>query len=152
MTYQFQLLQTTRENIFKLLDGLGIRQLNYIPEGFSNNLLWNAGHVLATQQKLLYGLSGQELLLSDIFIETFRKGTRPEGEYDAQMAEFIKEKLVPTAQQAAMDYERGVFQTFTPYQTSYGIELKDFGQALQFNNVHESLHLGYMMALKKRLG
>lgn len=151
MTYQFQLLQTTRENMSALLEGLSLRQLNHIPEGFGNNLLWNAGHVLATQQLLLYGLCGQEMLLPDTFIEAFRKGTRPEGPCDAEMAAFIKSRLMPTAQQLAMDYERGLFQTFTPYQASYGIELKDFGQALQFVNVHEGLHLGYMMAMKKRI-
>ncbi len=151
MTYQFQLLQTTREHIAKLLEGLSVQQLNHIPAGYSNNLLWNAGHVLATQQLLLYGRCGQEMLLPDTFIEDFRKGTRPEGEYGKNTISFIREKLLPTAQQAAMDYERGVFQSFEPYQTSYGIELQDFGEALQFVNVHEALHLGYMMALKKQL-
>ncbi|MCB0568161.1 MAG: DinB family protein [Phaeodactylibacter sp.] len=149
MAYQFHLLQTSRENISRLLQGLSLSQLNHIPAGFRNNLLWNAGHLLATQQLLLYGLSGRELLLPDTFIESFRKGTQPEGKYDADMAEFIKGKLLPTAQQAAIDYERGLFQTFTPYQTSYGVELKDFSQALQFVNVHEGLHLGYMMAMAK---
>lgn len=151
MTYQFQLLQTTREHISKLLEGLSVQQLNHIPAGYNNNLLWNAGHVLVTQQLLLYGRCGQELLLPDTFIEDFRKGTRPEGEYGKNTISFIREKLLPTAQQAAMDYERGVFQRFEPYQTSYGIELQDFSEALQFVNVHEALHLGYMMALKKQL-
>lgn len=57
--------------------------------------------------------------------------------------------MLPTAQQAALDYERGLFREFKAYQTSYGAKLKDIEQALQFNNVHEGLHLGYMMALRK---
>jgi hypothetical protein len=151
MTYQFQLLQTTREHIARMLEGLSPQQLNHIPAGFSNNLLWNAGHVLATQQLLLYGRSGQEPLLPDTFIEAFRKGTRPDGRYGQDTIAFIREKLVPTAQQAALDYERGVFQAFEPYPTSYGVELRDFSEALQFVNVHEALHLGYMMSLRKAL-
>ena len=151
MTYQLQILQTTRENLFDLLNGLALSQLNHIPEGFSNNLLWNAGHILATQQLLLYGLSGQEMLVSDNFIGSFRKGTRPEGNYEPATADFIKEKLRPMAQQLALDYERGLFREFKAYETSYGVKLKSVGEAIQFNNVHEGLHLGYMMALRKRV-
>ena len=151
MFYQFQIQQTTRNNVFQLLNNLAPRQLNFIPEGFSNNLLWNAGHILATQQLLLYSLSGQDMLLPGSFIDSFRKGTRPEEDYDEEMIDFIKEKLMPTAQQAALDYERGLFQAFKTYPTSYGIELKNIREAIQFNNVHEGLHFGYMMALRKNL-
>ncbi|MCB0550895.1 MAG: DinB family protein [Phaeodactylibacter sp.] len=151
MTYQFQILHTTRENILQLLNGLNSDQLNTIPPGFSNNVLWNAGHILATQQLLLYGLSGQDLLLPGDFIDRFRKGTHPKEVYEEEVIGFIKGKLRPTAQQAAMDYERGLFTAFKAYPTSYGIELKDIRQAIQFNNVHEGLHFGYMMSLRKNL-
>lgn len=151
MFYQFQILATTRENLFKLMDGLALRQLNHIPEGFSNNLLWNAGHILATQQLLLYNLSGQEVRLPEEFIGRFRKGTRPEGAYGQEEAVFIKDNLRSTAQQATLDYERGLFQEFGAYATSYGIKLNTIEEAIQFNNVHEGLHLGYMMAMRKRV-
>lgn len=151
MTYQFQIQQKTRENILHLLNGLTPHQLNTLPDGFNNNILWNAGHILTTQQLLLYGLSGLDMLLPDSFIDSFRKGTRPETVYGQEDIDFIKEKLRPTAQQAALDYERGLFQEFKAYPTSYGIELKSIEQAIQFNNVHEGLHLGYMMSLRKNL-
>ena len=151
MFYQFQILQTTRNNVFQLMNSLSPQQLNHIPEGFSNNLLWNAGHILATQQLLLYGLSGQDMLLPGSFIDSFRKGTRPEGTYEAKDIDFLKEKLLPTVQQAALDYERGLFQEFKTYSTSYGMELTNIREAIQFNNVHEGLHFGYMMALRKNL-
>jgi hypothetical protein len=29
-----------------------------IPEGFNNNLIWNIGHIIVSQQLLVYKLSG----------------------------------------------------------------------------------------------
>ncbi|MCO6491351.1 MAG: hypothetical protein J5I98_23235 [Phaeodactylibacter sp.] len=79
------------------------------------------------------------------------KGTRPEGAYGQEEAVFIKGNLRPTAQQAALDCERGLFQEFKACETSYGIKPNTIEEAIQFNNVHEGLHLGYMMALRKRV-
>jgi len=38
-------------------DNYTLEQLNKIPEGFSNNLIWNIGHIIVTQQVLIYKLS-----------------------------------------------------------------------------------------------
>ena len=37
----------------KILDSLSIDQINQIPTGFNNNILWNCAHILAVQQMLL---------------------------------------------------------------------------------------------------
>ena len=48
-------------------------------------------------------------------------------------------------------YFEGKFENYTPYTTSYGISLNNIEEAISFNNIHEGLHLGYMMALSKNL-
>ncbi|MFT7612776.1 MAG: hypothetical protein ACI9J3_001742, partial [Parvicellaceae bacterium] len=40
---------------------------------------------------------------------------------------------------------------FTEYTTSYNITLKTVEEAIAFSNMHEALHLGYAMAIKKAL-
>ena len=57
--HHLNLLKATRSNIAKLVEGLSIEQLNHIPEGFNNNLAWNIGHILVTQELLIYRLSNQ---------------------------------------------------------------------------------------------
>ena len=49
------------------------------------------------------------------------------------------------------DYHKGVFKTYNEYTTSYNVTLNNIEKAIMFNNVHEGLHLGYIMALKKAL-
>ncbi|MEM8908542.1 MAG: hypothetical protein AAGD05_11895 [Bacteroidota bacterium] len=51
--------------------------------------------------------------------------------------------------QTRQDLQSGRFQSFEPYQTSYGLNLTDLESAIAFNNIHENLHLGTMMALRK---
>ena len=52
-----RLLQT-RKNFIELVEGLSIEELNTMPTGFSNNIIWNFAHTLAAQQIVCYKLSG----------------------------------------------------------------------------------------------
>ena len=71
---------TSRNMISKILENHTLEQLNKIPEGFSNNLIWNAAHVIVTQQILVYKLSGLPVMVSEEMIEKIQKrsqaGTR----------------------------------------------------------------------------
>ena len=70
-------LRQTRQNILARMADLTLAQLNIIPVGFSNNLIWNFGHVLVTQQLLCYKRSGQEMLVEEEIVNKYRKGSRP---------------------------------------------------------------------------
>ena len=45
----------------------------------------------------------------------------------------------------------GAFESFTRYETSAGITLNSTEEAILFNNIHEGIHLGYMMGIRKGL-
>lgn len=151
LTYHFNILRQTRRNFVGLLSPFSVEQLNHIPAGFSNNLFWNAAHVLATQQLVTYGLAGLEFPIPQNFIDDFRKGTHPKRHHGAPALEFLKERLIQSAEQLEADYGHGLFKNFRTYATSYGMELTSIEDAIAFNNVHESMHLGYCMALRKAL-
>lgn len=148
MDYQFEILQQTRKNTLALLNGLTLEALNTIPNGFKNNILWNAGHNVVVQGMLCYGISGLELPFSSEFRDKFRKGTdavaysEDDLEEVKSLMEMIPDKLIDA-------YKSGEFVDYKPYETSYGITLKSIENAISFNNTHEGLHLGYMMALRK---
>ncbi len=141
----------TRHNFIRLIDGLSLEALNHIPEGFNNNLIWNFGHIIATQQLLTYGLSGQEVQVDEGVIAAFRKGSKPEKVFTTAEVENLKHLSVTTLDQFAADLKDGRFQAFSDYPTSYGIELHSLEEAIAFNDMHEALHLGYAMALKRAL-
>ncbi len=149
MQNHFNVLKTTRQNILKMVDGLSTEQLNKIPEGFNNNLAWHLGHILITQQLLTYKLSGLSPKVSDEWIAKYKKGTKPEAPVSTEEIAAIKEQLTTSPAQAEMDFADGVFQSFNTYPTSYGITLNSAEDAIIFNNVHEAMHLGNVISMRK---
>ena len=147
----FEINKVIRGNVLGLIEGLSVAQLNKIPDGYKNNIIWHFGHLLATQQLLTYGLTKNEFLLSDNIIEEFRKGTKPEKPYSEDDIEELKFIFSEVINQTELDYNDGVFTEFSDYPTSFGITLTSIEDAVTFNNVHEGLHMGIIMAMKKRV-
>ncbi len=145
----FDIARTTRLNILKLINGLTTEQLNTVPDGFNNNIIWHVGHLLATQQLLTYGLSDNEVILSDNIIEEFRKGTKPENDYSEDDIEELKTVFIDVINETEADFKDGLFTAFKSYPTSFGITLESIEDALTFNNVHEGLHMGLIMGMRK---
>jgi len=149
MNEAFRILETSRTLYSKLLENYSLEQLNTIPDGFSNNLIWNAGHVIASQQKLIYALSGLPMKISDVFFEKYRNGSRPNAAATQVEVDEIKQLLVTTAAQVKADYESNVFDKFNEYQTQTGFYLGNLEEAILFNNYHEGIHFGMMMTIRK---
>lgn len=63
-----------------LLDATGdltIDQLNRIPEGFNNNIIWNLAHLVSVQQGVCYLRAGEPLSVEESFYHAYKPGTRP---------------------------------------------------------------------------
>ena len=149
MNKQFEILKKSRELVLKKIDHLSIEQLHKIPEGFKNNIAWNVAHLVVTQQLLNYKLSGLNCLASDELIETYKKGTLPTETFSEEEFEEVKELLVGLPDTLQEDYEAGIFTEFNEYETSLGFTLDSIETAISFNNLHEGIHLGTIMALLK---
>ncbi len=151
MNQLFPISETSRNLVSKILENHSLEQLNKIPEGFSNNLIWNIAHVAVTQQLLVYKLSGLQMVVSDEMIEKYKKGTKPERNVTQAEVDEIKSLLFTTIEKTKEDYDNGIFKNFLEYPTSTGFVLRNVEDALIFNNFHEGLHIGIMMGLKKFL-
>ena len=144
----FNLHKATRAKFLYFLENLSGEQLAKIPSGFRNNVWWNISHCIATQQILCYKLSNILPVVSPEFIETFRKGTFPNGHIPTnEDINSLKELLISTQKQLEMDYQKNLFEKYNTYMTSYGFELFSIEDAITFNNSHESMHLGTVIAL-----
>ncbi len=141
--------RVNRKIIEKILDNHTLEQLNMVPEGFKNNLIWNIAHVVVTQQLLMYKLSGLPMMINDELVEKYRKGTKTEGPITADEVAQVKGLLFSTIDKAEKDLAQHVFKEYNEYETSTGFVLKSIEDAIQFNNFHEGIHLGYILALKK---
>ena len=82
-------------------------------------------------------------------IEKYKKGTIASGTISKSEIEEIKILLIKTVDWLEEDFSNGIFKSFDEYPTSYNVTLNSTEDAINFNNVHEGLHLGYIMAMKK---
>lgn len=138
----------TRKNFQALIAGLDGDQLNQVPDGFSNNIIWNYGHAICTMLLLTYGRIGQQIPVSTVWLDEFRKGSKPQKEWDDFEIQDLIEFDAKSLEQFQEDLELGRFENFELYETSYGIQLKNIQEALAFDNIHEGLHLGVAMSLR----
>jgi len=152
MKEHFEFLRVSRQNTLNLISNFDNNQLNQIPEGFNNNLIWNFGHLVVTQQLLNYGLSGLPLHIEKSLVDNYKKGTKPEGIVSNEEIESLKKLFLSCVDQTELDYQHGVFKSFKTYPTSFNATLTSIKEAIAFNNIHEGLHLGYMMAMQRSIG
>ena len=143
--------RTNRKLLLTLLESYTAEQLNKVPEGFKNNMIWNVAHVIVVQQVLVYHFSGRQLLISDEMVARYRKGTKTEHTATAEEVEEIKELLFSTVDQTERDLKNNAFGAYQEYPTSTGFVIKSLEEALNFNNFHEGIHLGYILAMKKHI-
>lgn len=151
MQQTFAIWKTSRNLYLNYLETYSLEQLNKIPEGFSNNLIWNIAHIIVSQQKLVYILSGLPMQISQNMLEKYQNGSKPKKKVTQDELEEIKRLLISTVNQTKQDFENGIFHTFNAYQTKTGFYLDSLNAAINFNNFHEGIHLGIMMQIKKFL-
>ena len=149
MDATYRIWETSRNIYLKFFDNYTLEQLNTIPAGMSNNLIWNLGHVVVSQQKLVYALSGLPMLIPDSLFEKYQNGSRPDGKTTQTEVDEIKKLLSEMVEKTKADFEAGIFKEFHPYQTKTGFHLRTLKEAMEFNNYHEGIHLGIMMSIKK---
>ncbi|WP_395046273.1 DinB family protein [Flavobacterium sp.] len=149
MQSTFEINKTSRNLLLKFLEGHSLEQLNKIPEGFANNLIWNIGHIVTVQQMLVYKLSGLRMMISDEMVDTYKKGTKPEREITQEEVNDIKNLLFSTLEQTKEDFTNEIFDEYMEFTTGVGFTIKSAKAAVEFNNYHEALHTGIMMQIKK---
>ena len=149
MEKQFEILRANRLIILNAIENLTIDQLNKIPDGFKNNITWNLNHLLVTQQLLCYRFSGLEVAIDEEMIDNYKKGTEPKGFISKEEFEMIKIQFLLLVDRFIKDFDTAVFREYKPYTTSAKVTLNNIQDAIEFNNFHEGIHLGYILALKK---
>ena len=139
----------TRKALLQILDNLSVEQMARIPKPHRNSIFWNVAHLLVTQQLILYRLSGLPMPLEEDFVQRYQKGSVAREEVPEEDMAFVRENLVPLCEQIKTDYSKGLFQKFSPYMTSTGIELTSFEDAIEFSAFHDGIHLGVVLSIKK---
>jgi len=149
MNKQFEILRESRKLILKSIENLSLEQLNKIPNGFKNNIIWNVAHLGVTQQLLCYKLSGLPCLISNEMIEKYQKGTSPLQPVFEEELEIIFKLFLELPKNLEEDYATKLFKNYYPYKTSVNITLNSIEDGIVFNSYHEGIHLGVILQLLK---
>lgn len=145
----FKIWETNRKHYLELIEKYSLEQLNKTPEGFSNNLAWNLGHIIVAQQGLAYRLSGLPMYISDEMRNMYMNGTKPTGNTTQAEIDELKALLFSLIEKTKEDYAAGKFVSYNEYTTGTGFHLASFEEAMVFNSLHEGLHFGLMMNIRK---
>ena len=152
MKFTFEVLFNTRNSLKNILEKTSLEDLNKIPETFNNNIIWNIGHIIVSEQLLVYKLSGLPTMLSHDMIDKYRKDSKPETWATQEEVNEIKGLLLSTIEKTEADYKNEIFKVYNEYTVSTtGNTLTNVDEALQFAFFHEGLHIGYILALLKAI-
>lgn len=149
----FKFIIDARKAFTELVDGLSIDELNQIPEGFNNNIIWNFGHIVVSTQTLCYVRTGIWPDKSNVkFVAAYEKGSKPTYFVSAPEIAELKALIIATIRKIEEDYKQGIFENTQSYQTStYGTALLDIEDVLVTSVGHDNLHFGYAQAQRRAI-
>ena len=151
MTKEIEQLKRTRLFLLDLIKGLTPEQLNKIPEGFNNNVIWNLGHLFTVQQKICYLRAGLDPIIDAQSFSDYKPQTKPDKKIEEEEINRIKNAFISIIDTLQTDYDKNIFLNYQPFLVPYGFEVTNIDEAINFMLFHEGLHIGYIMALKRVL-
>lgn len=144
-------LLVNRKSLLAQIEDLTDNQLYTIPAGFNNNILWNFGHIIVSQQLLTYGIAGVPLVIPTALADSFRKATSPSNWTNPFNLEELKALAISCIEQFEKDIETDLFDNYKPYLTSSGLTLNNIDDAIFYSHLHEGYHSGVIASLKNIL-
>ncbi len=124
-----------------------------IPEGFNNNIRWNFGHIAFVQEKLVFGLLGEEMNIPEDYEQLFGAGTRP-AEWKETPPSFTEISEILAEQKTTIkDFLQGRLHENlpTPFTNRGGITFYTVGEAFLFSFYHEAIHIETIKRLNRSI-
>ncbi|MBO0589338.1 DinB family protein [Sporosarcina sp. E16_8] len=120
-----------------------------IPIGFNNNIRWNFGHIAFVQEKLVFGLLGEEMNIPENYERLFSAGTKP-AEWKETPPSFTEITGILTEQETRIkEFLQGRLHENlpTPFTNRGGITFYTVGEIFLFSFYHEALHIATIKRL-----
>lgn len=148
----FKTLRTTRWHMVREIEGLSHAELLAIPDGRSDNILWNVGHLLCSLSRLTYVFSGYPLPIPEHYLSNFGKGTNAEDWVAPPDPDEVLRLFLELPDRIEADYRAGRFVDYKPLTLGGGHTVESVEEAIAFHCFHEGLHIGMVISLKRMLG
>lgn len=147
----FKFIIDSRKAFIQLVDQLSLEQLNEIPDGFNNNIIWNFGHIVVSTQTLCYVRTGILPDPSSIkYASAYAKGTKPEYFVNQAEVDDLKRLAIETIETIKKDYKADRFAQIQAFNTStFHSTLHHIEDVLATTVGHDNLHYGYAIAQRR---
>ncbi|HTN19291.1 MAG TPA: DinB family protein [Pelobium sp.] len=147
----FNFIIQSRQAFIQLVDSLSVEELNQIPEGFNNNIIWNFGHIVVSTQTLSYVRTG---ILADAsavkYNDDYKKDSKPSRYINEEEIAELKSLAISTVKNIQEDYNKGVFGPIVPFATStFKAQMNSFEEILITTVGHDNIHFGCALAYRK---
>ena len=152
MNTKIDKIKNFRLYLLKQVEGLTAQQFNHIPQGYSNNIVWNVGHLISAQQNMCYVRAGLPITVDDLYFSPYISGTKPSAVMDDQEIVNLKDLLITSIDRFQSDFDKAIFQNYSPsvmIPKVYGFEVPDIDEAIEYLLHHEGYHLGCILSLKR---
>ena len=149
--FECEILRASRTRLFQLIDTSNQELLFKIPGGFNNNIIWQIGHCITSQQRHMYMRSGLPMYITNEFMESFKIGSSPATWKTTPDVNEVKQLLIETVDHLESDLESRLFVHYEPFELPIGFQVKNHIQALQAANYHEAEHSGRIFTYLKLL-
>jgi hypothetical protein len=142
-------LRFIRKAFVNTIAKLSDEQLNTIPDGFKNNIIWNLAHCICSTQSMCYGPSGNEIGIAKDLLAKYKNGTQPESPVSSEEINYWKELAKSSIAKMEDDLNNNIFSNYHAWDLSKNYKVESVEDALSFSYFHEGIHFGYAMAMKK---
>ncbi|GEB33110.1 hypothetical protein BPA01_26900 [Brevibacillus parabrevis] len=127
------------------------QEAEIVPAGFKNNIHWNIGHILLTQDYLLFGPA--EMKCPPSYAALFSPGTKPadwQGDVPSieELAAQLKEQHARVKEQLQTKLNDPLPK---PFQLGDKGVMNTYGEMMVFTLFHEGMHIGTISALRKAI-
>ncbi|MFK3959661.1 DinB family protein [Pseudalkalibacillus hwajinpoensis] len=142
-----------RYRTLQALDAVTEEQADVLPEGFTNTVRWNFGHVLVTAEFVLDRFTEMEKSLPTNYSALFKAGTRP-GDWTGEPPSLTEIKHYLIEQNKRISELEGKLSESLQNDFSIGsyLTLETVGELILFLMNHENLHLGTISGIKRAQG
>ena len=151
MEQVFKFIIDARKAFIKEIERLSLEQLNEIPEGFNNNIIWNFGHIIVTTPILCYVRTGIWEDASNVkFASAYGKATKPTYFVLQEEVDELKQLAISTIESIEADYKAGKLDKIIAFETTtFGAVLNSIEDVIITTAGHDNTHLGYITAQKR---
>lgn len=145
-------LMTCRGYMTMHTNGLTNEQLLAVPDGLENSILWHLGHLFHSHCSMTYGNCGIDSPSPDNYADLFKGGTKPADWSDTPSVEEVTANFNGIMEKIVGDYTAGKFESFKSVELAPGMNLDSIEDALGFVLIHESVHHGNIITMRRLLG